>query len=441
MYSLPQSEFETRRRAMMDAMGEDSVAIFVATPERIRSNDSGYIYRPSSDILYLSGFREPETVIVLAPGHKDGEFAMFVPARDPLYEQWEGRRAGPEGARENYGADAAYTVGQLDEILPKYLDGRKTLYYTLGKDSEFDVRVTGWMNKLRHRRAAAPGAPGNLVDARDIVHEMRLFKSEAELELMRRAAEISAEAHMLAMAASRPGMMEYELQALIEYHFRKNGGDYPAYTSIVGGGDNATILHYVENRDRLEDGQVVLIDAGCEWNFYAGDISRSFPVNGKFTAAQRDVYQVILDAQKAAIEDIRPGLAYNQIQDNTVRRLTEGLVQLGILSGSVDELIESNAFKKYYPHGTGHWLGIDVHDVGSYFGPDGKHRELQPGMVLTIEPGLYIPHDDENAPAEMRGLGIRIEDNIVVTASGYENMTLSCIKEISDLESHIGTAD
>ncbi len=439
MYSLPQSEFEARRRAVMDAMGEDGVAIFVATPERNRSHDTSYAYRPSSDILYLSGFREPETVIVLAPGHADGDFAMFVPARDPLYELWEGRRAGPEGARAQYGADAAYTIGELDEVLPKYLEGRNTLYYTLGKDRAFDERVTGWINKLRHRRGAPPAAPANLVDARDIVHELRLFKSEAELGLMRRAGEISAEAHKLAMAACRPGMMEYELQALIEYHFRRNGGEYPAYTSIVGTGANATILHYVENRDRLEEGQVVLIDAGCEWNFYAGDITRSFPVSGKFSAAQRDVYQMILDAQIAAIEDIRPGLAYNMIQENTVRRLTEGMVQLGILSGSVDELIETNAYKKYYPHGTGHWLGIDVHDVGSYYGPDGKHRKLEPGMVLTIEPGLYIPHDDQSVPAELRGLGIRIEDNIVVTATGYENMTSSCPKEVADLEACVGT--
>ncbi len=440
MYSLPSSEFAARRRAVMDAIGEDGIAIFVAPPARTRSNDTAYRYRPSSDILYLSGFREAETVLVLAPGHGDGEFAMFVPSRDPLHEMWEGRRAGPEGARANYAADAAFAIDELDAVLPRYLQGRKTLYYTLGNDSAFDARVTGWMNKLRHRRNAPPAAPGSLADARDIVHELRVFKSAAELDLMRAAARLSSQAHVLAMEQCRPGMHEYELQAIIEYHFRRHGAEFPAYTTIVGGGANATILHYTENRDRLEADQVVLIDAGCELSFYAGDITRSFPVSGKFTPAQRDVYQAVLEVQIAAIEDVRPGVAYNILQQNTARRLTQALIDLGLLRGPLDELVAAEKYKKYYPHNVGHWLGIDVHDVGSYYDPQGRWRALRPAMVLTIEPGIYITHDDEDAPVELRGLGIRIEDNIVVTETGYENMTIDCPKQIAQIEERIGTA-
>jgi Xaa-Pro aminopeptidase len=440
MYSVRPEEFAARRSRLMEKMGPASVLVLTASPTRKRSRDTSYAYRPSSDILYLSGFREPETVLVLAPGHDHGEFVLFVPPRDPTMEQWEGRRAGPAGAKEHYGADAAYTVEEIDEKLPGYLEGRERLYYTLGEDEGFDRRITSWLNKLRHRRNAPPAAPASLVDARDLVHEMRLFKTDVEMELMRTAARLSSEAHVLAMKHCRPGMFEYELQAVIEWHFRRNGGEYPAYTSIVGGGDNATILHYTDNRDRLREGDVVLIDAGCEYGFYAGDITRSFPVSGKFTPAQKDVYQAVLEAEISAIEDVAPGLAYNELQERTVRRLTTSMIDLGLLKGSVDELLEQKAYKKYYPHNIGHWLGLDVHDVGTYHDPQGAYRRLEPGMVLTIEPGIYIPADDQDAPEALRGIGIRIEDDILVTSKGHENLTQTCPKTVDAIEALVGTA-
>ncbi|MFU8802734.1 MAG: Xaa-Pro aminopeptidase [Bradymonadaceae bacterium] len=440
MYDMSPGEFEERRKRLMEAMGPEGVAIFVAPPMRSRSRDTTYVYRPSSDILYLSGFREMDTVLVLAPGHDEGEFVLFVPPKDPKMEQWEGRRAGPEGAVEIYGADAAYTIDDLNEKIPGYLEGRERLYYTLGEEGGFDAMVTNWLNKLRHRRNAPAAAPSSLIDARDLLHEMRIIKTEAELALMRTAAKLSSEAHILAMKHCRPGMYEYELQALIEYHFRRRGGEYPAYTSIVGGGANATILHYTENRDQLRDGELVLIDAGCEFEFYAGDITRTFPVSGKFNPAQKDVYQAVLDAQIACVADVEPGLRYNELQERTARRLTLSLIDLGLLKGSVDELVEEQKYKKYYPHNIGHWMGMDVHDVGPYHDVEGNWRELAPGMVLTIEPGIYIPHDDEDAPEELRGIGVRIEDDILVTAGGHENLTHDCPKTVDAIEALVGTA-
>lgn len=425
----------------MNEMGEDAVAVFVANPERQRSSDTSYPYRASSDIVYLSGFEEPETVIVLAPGHDDGEFVMFVRERDKERELWDGRRYGPEGAISTYGADAAYVIEELDERLPGLLNGRDTLYYTLGNDEGFDRRVTGWIHKLRFRRNEPPGAPRSIVDARDLVHEARVRKSPDELEIMRRAAQVTAEAHTLAMKHCRPGKYEYQLQAVIEGHFRAHGGCAPAYESIVGGGDNATILHYTENDAVLGENDIVLIDAGCELDYYAADITRSFPVSGKFTPEQRDLYQVVLEAQIAAIDDVQPGVRYNELKERTALRLTQGLVDLGILEGDADALVEDEAFKDFYPHGVGHFLGMDVHDVGSYYAPDGAWRRLEPGMVVTVEPGLYIPAGDERAPKGMRGVGIRIEDDIHCTADGPENLTATCPKQVDEIEAVIGTAE
>ncbi len=439
MYSFSPESFAARRRQFMDHIGEDGVAILVANPESTRSKDTEFPYRPASDILYLSGFREPQTVLVFAPGHDDGEFVMFVRARNPGEEQWTGRRAGPEGAMSDYGADAAFTLDDLDEKLPGFLEERERLYYTLGEHPKFDARVTRWINKLRHRRNKPSGAPGALIDVRDILHEMRLRKGPEELDLMRRAAEISSQAHVLAMKHCRPGMHEYELQALIEYHFRKSGAEFPAYTTIVGTGDNATILHYVDNRDVIEDGDVVLVDAGCEFEFYAGDITRSFPASGQFTSAQRDFYQAVLDVQVDLVDSIRPGLPYEELKAKSVRGLTQAMVDLKLLSGSVDELVEQETYKKYYPHSIGHWLGIDVHDVGPYHDVDGASRLLDPGMVLTIEPGLYVPRTDEDAPEEFRGVGVRIEDDVLVTDEGYENLTSSCPKAVDEIEAIVGT--
>lgn len=441
MYSFPPETFAARRRELMDRIGEDGVAILVANPERTRSNDTNFPYRPSSDILYLSGFREPQTVLVVAPGHPDGEFTMFVRDRDPEKEQWEGRRAGTDGAVDQYGADQAFTVAELDETLPELLEERKHLYYTLGRHPKFDQRLTKWLNKLRHRRNKPSGAPGALIDIRDILHEMRLRKSPEEIELMRRAADISAQAHVLAMKHCRPGVHEYELQAIIEYHFRKHGAEFPAYTSIVGAGDNATILHYIENRDVIDADDIVLIDAGAEFGFYAADITRSFPASGTFSAPQRRLYDAVLATEQAVIDHIRPGVPYDELQELAARRLTEVMVEFGLLDGAVDELIDDKAYKKYYPHNIGHWLGIDVHDVGPYHDTEGSWRPLEPNMVLTIEPGLYIPADDEDAPPEFRGIGIRIEDDILVTDDGHENLTAACPKAADEIEALVGTAE
>ncbi len=433
------ASYTARRKRFMDLMGDDGVAIFVAPPERVRSHDTNYRYRASSDVVYLSGFEEPETVLVLAPGAEEGPFIMFVRDRNELMETWEGRRAGPEGAKQTFGADAAYPIEELDKKLPDLLKDRDTLWYTLGTEAEFDQKIAKWMNKLRFRRGAPPAAPRQIADARDIVHEMRLLKQPDEVELMRRAGQIAAEAHELAMRMTRPGVFEYEIQAAIEHHFVKSGATAPAYNSIVGTGVNATILHYTENRDRLEEGDILLIDAGCEYRYYASDITRSYPVSGKFTPVQRDVYQAVLDAEEAAIAEVKPGFSFGDLLDNTTRRLTQSLIDLGILKGSVDENVEEGHYKKFYPHKVGHWLGSDVHDVGSYYDESGEVRKLLPGMVTTIEPGLYFP-ENADIPDEFKGIGIRIEDDILVTEGGNENLTVDCPKSVADLEAIIGTA-
>ena len=441
MYSVDPKHFAQRRRDFMEAIGPDAVAIFTANPKQARSHDTNFPYRPSSDILYLTGFREPEAVLVLAPGHEKGNFAMFVRPRDADAEMWNGERTGPEGACEEFGADAAFEIDEIDEKLPEFLENRDTLYYTLGRDREFDQKVSHWVNELRHGRSKPPAAPGSVVDVRDILHEQRLRKRPEELALMRRANEISSRAHILAMKHCRPGMQEYELQALLEYHFRRNGAEFPAYPSIVGAGDNATCLHYTDNRDTIDERDVVLVDAGCEFEFYAGDITRSFPASGSFSAVQRDVYQAVLDAQKAAIDDIEPDLEFDTLQQNTVERLTRSLVDLGVLDGSVDELVEDEEYKDFFPHKVGHWLGIDVHDVGPYHTGEGSWRPLRPGMVLTVEPGLYFPAQNEEIPDEFRGLGVRIEDDILVTADGHENLSSACPKEVDDIEELVGSAE
>lgn len=438
MNTVSAETYAMRRREYIKRIGPKGVAILVASPESTRNNDSGYPYRASSDILYLTGFSEPKTVLVIAPGHPDGEVVMFVQDRDPLREQWEGRRAGTEGAVAQYGADVAYTVDQIDEKLPGYLADREQLHYTLGQQPKFDERVIRWVHSLRHRRFKPSGAPKAILDVRDIIHEMRVRKDDAEIAQMRKAAKVSAEAHILAMQHCQPGIYEYELQALIEYHFTRNGADFPAYTSIVGTGANATCLHYNENRDRIEDGDIVLIDAGCELGFYAGDITRSFPASGKFTPAQRDLYQAVLEVEMSTIEILRPGLPYDAIREHSNRGLCQAMLDLNLLSGTVDQLMEEESFKKYYPHGIGHWLGLDVHDVGSYYEPNGDSRKLEPGMVLTIEPGLYVLPDEEDAPEALRGVGVRIEDDILITEDGYENMTKSCPKSVEDIEALVG---
>ena len=439
MESVSPKVFERRRARLMDEIGDQSLAIVVGPPPRNRSHDTDYPYRPSSDVLYLTGFREPRAVVVLAPGHDDGEFVMFTPDRDRQAEQWEGRRAGPEGAIEQYGADAAFGLSELEEQLPNWLAGRKQLYYTLGSDENFDGQILDWMQTLRHRRHGVATMPGVVVDLRDLIYTARLTKSDEELRLLRRASKISSQAHILAMKYCRPGIYEYELQALVEYHFRRSGAEGPAYNTIVGAGDNATILHYTDNRSEIGPDDVVLIDGGCEYQFYAGDITRSFPASGSFTPAQRDIYQAVLQVQKAAIDDVRPGFTYEQLRQNTRTRLTEAMIDLGLLEGSVDQLMEDEAYRDYYPHSIGHPLGIDVHDVGMFRTSEEESRVFCEGMVMTIEPGLYVPADDESAPEEMRGVGVRIEDDVLITASGTENLTADCPKEVTAVEDLVGS--
>ena len=422
----------------MEKMGDTGVAVFVAPPERTRSHDTSYPYRPSSDIVYLTGFEEPGTILVLAPGHENGDYILFVRPRDPEKETWDGRRAGVEGAKEKFGASEAHPLEELDEKLPEYLKDRETLWYTLGYQPEFDAKIARWINSLRYRRGEPPAAPRFIGDVRDIAHEMRLIKGPEELDLMRTAARIASDAHIAAMKQTRPGMHEYEVQAILENQFTRRGATFPAYTSIVGTGDNATILHYTENRDRLGEADILLIDAGCEYRYYAADITRSWPVSGKFSPVQRDVYQAVLDAQIAAVDDVAPGLAYNELQDRALRRLTQSLLDMGLLEGSLDENIEEEKYKQFYPHKVGHWLGSDVHDVGSYYDSAGNWRRLEAGMVLTIEPGLYFPASAE-IPDEFKGIGVRIEDDVLVTPDGHENLTASCPKEVADLEAIIGT--
>ena len=375
---------------------------------------------------------------VFAPGCKDGPFTLFVRPRDPKREQWDGRRAGVAGALSDYGADRAFELDQIDVELPKILEGSATLHAQLGRDPAFDATLHKMLGALRDRRRKPPANPSVLRDPRDVLHAMRFVKDEDELVWLRRACEISAEAHAAAMRACKPGMYEYELQALIEYVFARRGAAAPSYNTIVGAGANATILHYIENRDPIADGDVVLIDAGCEYNFYAGDITRSFPANGKFTHAQRDLYQAVLDAQVAAIAMCTTDHTWQEIHDATIRRLTVSMTDLGLLAGSVDELIETKAYEKYFMHGTGHWLGVDVHDPNPYYtGLD--PRRVENGSVQTIEPGLYVPQDDESAPAELRGVGIRIEDDVLATSAGPAVLTAGVPKAIAEIEALVGS--
>ncbi len=422
----------------MDAMGT-GVAVFPAAPARTRSNDTEYKYRPESDLFYLTGFAEPETVAVIAPEHPEHKFVLFVRPRDPERETWDGKRAGVEGAMAEYGADAAFPISELDAKLPEYLDGRHQLYYRIGRDEEFDLRVIRMLNSYRTtRRAKAPG-PTTIVDPGEIVHEMRLLKSEHDIALMRRAIEISADAHRAAMAAAHPGIYEYELEALIEYTFRRNGASGPSYTSIVGSGSNATILHYIENSRRVEDGDLVLVDAGAEYEYYAADITRTWPVSGRFSDEQRAIYEIVLEAQEGAVEMSSPGVTMQAVHDFCVKTIATGLVRLGLLAGPVEKAIEDGTYKKFYMHKTGHYLGMDVHDVGKY--REGEEwRSLAPGMVMTIEPGIYIAEDCADVDERWRGIGVRIEDDVLITETGHDVLSAGAPKAIDEIQRLVGSA-
>lgn len=430
---ITEKEFARRRRDLMAMMGEDSIAIITASPEKPRSRDTYYPYRQDSDFYYLCGFPEPEAVLVLIPGRAHGQFVIFCRDRDPAREIWDGYRAGPEGACEQYGADDAFPISDIDDILPGLLEGKARVYYAVGKDRDFDQHLMAWVNDIRGRARAGAVPPGEFIDLDHLLHEMRLFKKPAELRIMRKAAKISAEAHCRAMQAVEPGMYEYQLQAELEHHFARAGAHFPAYSSIVGGGGNACILHYISNDCPLQDGDLVLIDAGCEYEHYAADITRTFPVNGGFTQEQKAIYDLVLTAQLEAIDAVQAGRHWDEPHKVTVEVITAGLVELGILKGKVSELIEKGAYTEYYMHRAGHWLGMDVHDVGDYK-VDNEWRLLEPGMVMTVEPGIYISPHDRKAAKKWRGIGVRIEDDVAITRKGTEVLTAGVPKTVTDVE-------
>ncbi len=419
---ISQKDYASRRSDLMAMMQSNSIAVIAAAPERIRSNDTHYPYKQSTTLGYLSGFPEPGSVMLLIPGREQGEVVFFCRDKDPLRETWDGFRQGPAGTVANFGADDAFPIDDIDEILPGMLEGKDRVYYAIGKDADFDKQLMAWVHDVKDKRGSDAVPPGEFVDLDHLVNEMRLIKSAAEIKLMRKAGEISARAHCRAMQICRPGLFEYQLQAEIEHEFMRSGAAGPAYTSIVGGGKNGCVLHYIENREKLNAGDLVLIDAGCEYQDYAADITRTFPVNGRFSPQQAAIYDIVLAAQAAAIEMIAPGLEYNLANDATVRVITQGLVELGILSGDLDVLIEQGAHRDFYMHNAGHWLGMDVHDVGDYK-IDNQWRIYEPGMVVTVEPGIYISPDNIRVDEQWRGIAVRIEDDVLVTRTGCEDLT------------------
>jgi Xaa-Pro aminopeptidase len=430
----PASIFAPRRAELLRAM-QQGVAIIPTAPERLRNRDSDYLYRFDSYFYHLSGFGEPEAVLFLIAGETPRSI-LFCREKHPERELWEGFRHGPDAARERYGFDEAHPIASLDELAPTLLANQPAVYYAPGADSSWDARILGWLNRVREQSRAGVTAPTALHDVRTLLDEMRLRKDATEMATMRNAADISAEAHIAAMRATHPGSMEYEIEAELLYHFRRRGAQFPAYWPIVAGGANACVLHYRENNQRLNDGDLLLIDAGCELDGYASDITRTFPVNGRFSKAQREIYELVLESQAAAIAATRPGGSWNAPHDAAVRTLAEGFVRLGLCQGTVDAVIESEDYRRFYMHRTGHWLGLDVHDAGDYK-RDGDWRLLEPGMVLTVEPGCYIRPDDK-IPAEYWNIGVRIEDDVVVTATGCEVITSATPKSVAELEALVG---
>lgn len=432
------AEYARRRRALLQALGRDGLAILPAAREAIRNRDVHYPFRQSSDFSYLTGFPEPDALAVLAPGRKEGELILFCRPRDPEREQWDGPRAGVEGAVAAYGADQAFPLSDLDAQIPGLIDGRARLYYPVGADVDFDARVMGWVNQVRAnvRKGASP--PETFITIESLLHEQRLRKSPAELKVMRRAARISAEAHRHLMRVCRPGRRESDLESEFLHHCATQGARWQAYQPIVGGGVNACVLHYVSNDAELRDGDLVLVDAGCELDGYASDITRTFPVSGRFSPAQRTLYALVLEAQAAAIAKARPGNRWDEPHEAALRVLTKGLLGLGILSGKLGRLLKDEAYKPYYMHRTGHWLGMDVHDVGSYK-REGQWRTLEPGMVLTVEPGLYMPAT-EAVPEPYRLIGIRIEDDVLITEDGNEVLSAAAPKDPDAIEALMGAS-
>jgi len=429
---MKQTEFKRRRTQLMKMMGKNSIAILPSSSEIARNRDVDFPFRQDSDFLYLTGFNEPDAVVVLAPGRKHGDYILFCREKDPEKETWHGRRSGQEGAIENYGADDSFPIDDIDEILPGLLEGRESIYNIMGLSADFDQQLIGWVNHIKAQSRNGKQVPSEFLALDYILHDMRLFKSKAELKLMRQAAAINVVAHKRAMRICKPGGYEYQVAAEFDHEFKRNNTQH-AYPAIVGGGANGCILHYTENSDVLNDGDLLLIDAGCEVQGYASDISRTFPVNGKYSAAQREVYEIVLAAQTAAIKTVKPGNHWNDPHHAALRIITKGLLEIGLLKGNLTTLIKDQAYRRFYMHRTGHWLGLDVHDVGDYKVAD-QWRLFEPGMVLTVEPGIYIPAQSKSVPRKWWDIGIRIEDDVLVTSTGCEVLTEALPRKIDEIE-------
>jgi len=427
-----QPNFDKHRQRVLSQLADDEAVLVFGSAHPFRNGDAEYPYRPDSMLYWLTGWPDPEVAVFLRPGEQP--FTLFCQESDPKIEIWTGYRPGLEGAKERFGADAAEPFGSLPAELPKLLKGVSTLHYGFGHDADNDAIVMGSIHKAsRAARHEGDSIPETFLSPTRMLHELRLRKEEDEIATLRHSAHITEQAFRAAMAHTKPGMFEFEIEGLLLGHFRRMGSNGPGYTSIVAGGNNATTLHYIDNNQALRDGDLLLIDAGAEFCFYTSDVTRTFPTNGTFSKAQRAVYQAVLDAQLAAINTIAPGESFKGVHEAAVHSLTTSMVELGLLEGSVEELIEEKAFKKYYMHGTSHWLGLDVHDVGLY-GRGGQSRILEPGMVLTVEPGLYIAQNDEDAPPELRGIGVRIEDDVLVTAAGHDVLSAGIPKTIKEVE-------
>ena len=429
---MNEKEFARRRKQLLRMVGHGGIAILPAAPVRMRSRDVEYRFRQDSDFYYLTGFAEPDSVVVLAPGRDNGEFILFCRERNPDKELWDGKRSGPDGAIRDFAADDAFPIDDIDDILPGIMESCSRVYYTMGLYAEFDTRIADWVNSLRSREARGVHTPQEFVALDHLLHDMRLYKSRAEITAMRKSAKVAVDAHTRAMRAVRPGLYEYEVEAEFANEFRRNDA-WMSYSPIVGGGANTCTLHYVDNRDLLVDGDLLLIDAGCELDYYASDITRTIPVSGKFSPEQRAVYEIVLEAQLAAIEKTRKDNHWNEPHDAAVKVITRGLKKIGLLDGTLSRLIKDGAYREFFMHRTGHWLGMDVHDVGDYKVGD-EWRLLESGMVTTVEPGIYIPAS-RKVPAKWRNIGIRIEDDVAVTSNGPDVLSKGLVKDPDEIES------
>ncbi len=427
------NEFKRRRQQLMRMMGSDSIAILPTSSEQVRNRDVLFPFRADSDFYYLTGFAEPEAVLVLIPGRAQGEYILFCREKDETRELWDGYRAGLDGAVADFHADDAFPISDLDDILPGMLGESERVYYAMGCNTAFDKRMSDWVGKVRGQSRAGALVPLKFLALDHYLHDMRLYKSRAETAVLRKAAKLSAQGHKQMMRSCRPGMTEYQLASVFSHHCQMKGARELAYPSIVGGGNNACVLHYVENRDELKDGDLVLIDAGCEMDCYASDITRTFPVNGRFSDAQRQLYALVLAAQLAAIDKARPGNHWSDPHEAAVRVIAKGLLKLGLLKGTLSRVLKNESYRKFYMHRTGHWLGMDVHDVGDYK-VDSHWRVLEPGMVLTVEPGLYVPLGCKGVAKKWHGIGIRIEDDVLVSKKGPDVLSRDVPKQVDEIE-------